>query len=234
MSAKSIRLIPVLIACLLLTSCGSGSGGQSQTQSYKDTKSMVLDVLKTEDGQKAIQEASEKNKDKTAKLLSSGEGVQIQAAVKDVLTDPSNSKLIEKTMTDPKFAGDFAKAIQKSNKDLHKDLMKDPEYQKSMLDLMNTTDFQKMLLSVMKSPQYRQQVMTVMEESMKSPLFRAQMMELFKKVAQDEMKPKEEDMKAKGAEEKDKEKGKEEGKDKEKDKGKGQEKDKSSEEKKEE
>jgi len=195
---------------------------------------MVLDVLKTEDGQKAIQEASEKNKDKTAKLLSSGEGVQIQAAVKDVLTDPSNSKLIEKTMTDPKFAGDFAKAIQKSNKDLHKDLMKDPEYQKSMLDLMNTTDFQKMLLSVMKSPQYRQQVMTVMEESMKSPLFRAQMMELFKKVAQDEMKPKEEDMKAKGAEEKGKdgEKGKEEEKGKEK--GKGQEKDKSSEDKKEE
>ncbi|WP_409343389.1 spore germination lipoprotein GerD [Paenibacillus sp. MBLB4367] len=218
MSAKWIRLIPVLLACLLLVSCGSGSGGQSQTQSYKDTKSMVLDVLKTEDGQKAIKEASEKNKDKTAKLLSSGEGVQIQTAVKDVLTDPSNSKLIEKTMTDPKFAGDFAKAIQKSNKDLHKDLMKDPEYQKSMLELMNSTDYEKMLLSVMKSPQYRQQVMTVMEESLKSPLFKAQLMELFKKVAQDEMKPSEEDMKAKSSDEKGKSKGKSDEKSKEKDK----------------
>jgi spore germination protein D len=187
-----MRMIPIVITFMLLSSCGSDSSS-SQQQSYKDTKTIVLDILKTEDAQKAFHEASQKNPDQTMKLLSTGEGQQIQVAVKDILTDPSNSKLLEKTMKDPKFAGDFAKAVQKSDKQLHKDLMKDPEYQKLMVETMNNPEFEKMMLGIMKNSQYRQQTMNVMQESLQSPLFRTQLMELIKKVVEEETKPKPEE-----------------------------------------
>ncbi|GIP36301.1 spore germination lipoprotein GerD [Paenibacillus sp. J2TS4] len=208
-----LRILPALICIvLLLTSCGTGKQQSSQNQqSYKDIKSMMLDILNSEDGQKAVQEASKKNQDPTMKLLSTGEGQQIQIAVKEVLTDPNHSQLIEKTMTDPKFAGDFAKSVQKYNKQLTKDLMKDPEYQQQMLDLMRNPEFEKIILETMKNSQYRQQTMKIIEESMQSPLFRDQLMELFKKAIEEEMKPQGKEGKGK-QQGKEKEGGKQEGK----------------------
>lgn len=190
---RHFRILPALFCIvLLLTSCGTQNeqSGQNQ-QSYKDIKSMMLDILNSEEGQKAVQQAASKNQDPTMKLLSTGEGQQIQMAVKDVLTDPNNAHLIEKTMTDPKFAADFAKSIQKYNKQLTKDLMKDPEYQQQMLELMQNSQFEKLIMDTMKSTQYRQQTMKIIEESMQSPLFRDQLMQLFSKAIEEEMKPKE-------------------------------------------
>src|SRR5690554_496862 len=110
------RIAPITCVILLLTACGSGnqSGGM---HNYKDTKSMVLDILESEDAKKAIQKASEEQQGSGGgiKLLSTPDGKQIQAAVKDVLTDPSYPKHLEKMMTDPKFAGEFAKAVSKQN-----------------------------------------------------------------------------------------------------------------------
>ena len=46
-----------------------------------------------------------------------------------------------------------------------------------------------MVLDVMKTAPYRQQMMTVMEESIQSPLFRAQMVELLKAAIAQQSKP---------------------------------------------
>jgi spore germination protein D len=197
MNATCLRIVPVFLILFLLISCGSNSQQSSQgqqTQGYKDTKTMVIDVLKTTEGQKAIQEAGKTNQDPTMKLLSTGDGQQIQMAVKDILTNPMGSKMIEKTMTDPKFAGDFAKTIQQNNKQIHKDLMKDPDYQKSMLEVMNNPEYQKLIMTTMKNTVYRQQMMNVIQESMQSPLFKMQLMDLLKKVVQDGVTPKVETM----------------------------------------
>ena len=51
-------------------------------------------------------------------------------AVKDVLVSPDYDKVIKKMMTDTKFAGEFAKAVNKENKDIHKELLKDPTLSK--------------------------------------------------------------------------------------------------------
>lgn len=193
MTAKSMRLIPALVPIFLLLSCGSEQSSPQQ-QGYKDTKTMVLDVLKTDEAQKAIQDASMKNKDKTMKLLSTGEGQQIQLAVKDILTtEGQGAKLLEQTMTDPKFAGEFAKASQKNYKQMQKDLLKDPEYQKTMFDALNNPDFQKIVLETMKGQQYRQQMMDVIRESLQSPLFKAELIQMFQKAIQEETKPKAEE-----------------------------------------
>ncbi|WP_426449923.1 spore germination lipoprotein GerD [Paenibacillus sp. S-38] len=187
------RIMPAVMIVGFLAACGSepqqqqASGSNSNT--YKDTKSMVLDILKTEDGRKAIQEATVQNTSKLS-VLSAGDTQQLQLAVKDVLVDTDNTKFLQTMISDPKFAGQFAKAIQKETKQLQKDLLKDPEYQKQMMDAMKSPEFEGMLLDTMKSTPYRTQTKTVIQESLQSPLFRLEMMELMKKVLQEESAPK--------------------------------------------
>ncbi|WP_028552481.1 spore germination lipoprotein GerD [Paenibacillus sp. UNC451MF] len=199
MTKRWLRPVSFLLIIWVLTSCGSDKqASQSQSGGYKDTKTMVLDILKTEDGKKAIIAAmsggssgsSSSQSEGQMKLLSAGDSQQIQLAVKDVLTDTNNNKFLQSVMTDPKFAGQFAKAIQKDTKQLQKDLMKDPDYQKSLMDAMKNPDFEKMLMDSMKGPQYRQQMKTVMQESLQSPLFRLELMNLMKKVLEEESQPK--------------------------------------------
>ncbi|CAM3577520.1 spore germination lipoprotein GerD [Marinicrinis lubricantis] len=196
MNSRMLRMLPLLLLVpLILSSCGSDQGGGGMT-SYKEMKSMVVDILKTEDGQKAIEEATKKKEQsqesQAMQLLSTGQGQQIKVAVKEVLTDPQFSKTLQTMMTDPKFAGEFAKAVQKENEQIHKSLMKDPEYQTLMLQVMKDPEYEKMLMDVMKGKQYRQQMMTVMQEALKSPIFRLELMDMMKKVLEEESKPKEE------------------------------------------
>ncbi|HEY0827880.1 MAG TPA: spore germination lipoprotein GerD [Bacilli bacterium] len=186
-----------VLMLLLLSSCGSDAAGQNNTLSYEETKSMVVDILKSEDGQKAISEAyagghGQSGGGAKMKMLSSPEGQQIQIAVKDILTDPSYPQYLEHMMTDPRFAGEFAKAVQKENKQIHKDLLKDPEYQTLMMDMMKNSEMKKMITEVMKGPEYRQQAMTLVQESLENPLFRLELIDLMKKALEEEAKPKKE------------------------------------------
>ncbi|MCC2683852.1 MAG: spore germination protein [Paenibacillaceae bacterium] len=192
-----------VLAMTLTASCSSesNSGSGSATPNYKETKSMVLDILKTEDGKKAILDASTQgmlgmqglsigDQGNKLKAMSAEQTHQLQLAVKDVLTDSNSNTLLQRLMTDPKFSAQFAKAISKENKQLQKDLLKDPEYQKTMIDIMKNPEYEKMLLDVMKGSQYRQQTMAVMQESMQSPMFRLELLTLLKKVMEEESQPK--------------------------------------------
>ncbi|MDQ0872667.1 spore germination protein D [Paenibacillus sp. V4I3] len=201
---RKLQVLPLISIALLLASCGSDSSsqgqGQSQANTYKEQKTMILDILKSEDGKKAISAANRSimNGDVGAngvagqsqiKLLSANESLQLQMAVKDVLTAKENNMFLTDMMKDPKFAGDFAKAIQKETKQMFKELLKDPEYQKSLVDVMKNPEYEKMMLDVMKTAAYRQQMMTVMEESIQSPLFRAHMVDLLKAAIAQQSKP---------------------------------------------
>ncbi|HEX7055669.1 MAG TPA: spore germination lipoprotein GerD [Bacilli bacterium] len=195
--SKIAMVCGAIVSCLLLSSCGSGSSGGGGMMSYKETKAMVIDILNTEDAKKIIQKSISQSEQESqgaggggSKLLSTPQGKQIHQAVKEVLADPAYPKMLKDMMTDPKFAGDFAKAIKKENKEIQKDLMKDPEYQKLVFDAMKNPDFAKMLLDVMKGPEYRKQAMSIMKESLESPLFRMELMDLFKKVLEEETMPK--------------------------------------------
>jgi len=184
-----------VLGALLLIAAGCGGeqsgGGGSQTMSYKDMKSMVIDILKTEDAQKALQESATSASGGSTGLqaLSVQGQEQVRLAVKDVLVSPDYNKVIEKLMTDPKFAGEFAKAVNKQNKQIHKELMKDPTYQQDLIQVMKNPEMDKVILDVMQSPQFRKQIVTVMQQSIQSPIIKLQMYELLQKAVHEELKP---------------------------------------------
>ncbi|MDU0332903.1 spore germination lipoprotein GerD [Paenibacillus sp. 3LSP] len=206
---------------LPLAACGSeqSSSSSSQGGGYKETKSMVIDILKTDEGKKAIYEAlssppssesggsesgSESGSDSGSgsggsggsgsfgvkMILPSQTANEVRMAVKETITSPEYKKEIEKIMTDPQFAGDFAKAINAQSKELHMQLIKDPTYQKAISDILKSPEVMKMFLDLTKTPDYRKQSMTVMQEAMQSPLFKMEVLELLKTVVQEQLQPK--------------------------------------------
>lgn len=189
---------------MALTACGSEQSSSSSGQgSYKETKTMVLDILKSDEGKKAVEESlssssSSGTSGMSMKMMPLQTTEEIKLAVKNTLTAPEYQKEIEKIMTDPKFAGDFAKAIQSQSKELHLQLIKDPTYQKSVEEIMKSPEMMTMFLNLTKTPDYRKQSMKTMQESMQTPLFRMEVLNLLKKVVQEELEPKEK--KEKGSE----------------------------------
>ena len=190
-----------LLILFVLGGCGSDQGGGGP--SYKEMKTMVVDILKTEEAQKAIEEAAKKqqqkmNDNQLVQMLSTPQGQQIQASVREVLTDPQYPQVLKTLMTDPKFASQFAKAVQKEDKQLHKELMKDPEYQTLMMDFMKNPEFEKLITDIMKGKAFRQQMMDVMKDALNNPLFQEEMIELMKKALEEQTKPKKQEGKDSG------------------------------------
>ncbi|OXM15033.1 spore germination lipoprotein GerD [Paenibacillus herberti] len=185
------------MTAVLLSGCGSEpSGGGGQQMNYKDMKSMVIDILKTEDAQKALQESqvgASGTSGSGMKLLSMQDAENVKTAVRETITSPEYDKVIKSMMADTRFAGEFAKAVNKQNKEIHKELMKDPTYQKELIGAMKTPEMDKMILEVLMSGQYRKQVMTIMQDSMSNPLFRVEMLDLLKKAVQEELRVKPEE-----------------------------------------
>lgn len=198
MSRFTALFLILCISATMLAGCGAAqtSGDNSQI-SYKEVKSMVIDILKSDDGKKALEEMQGKSGGFSAlsgshmNILSPQDQDQIKLAVKDVLTSPDYEQVIEKIMTDTRFAGEFAKAVNEQNKQIHKDLMKDPAYQQALADALKGPEFDKMIMNVMNSSQYRKHTITIMNEALNSPLIKMQIMELLKTVVQEELNPKE-------------------------------------------
>jgi len=191
---KSFALFSIISAMLfVLAGCGAeSSGGSNEQVSYKDLKTMVIDILKTEDAQKALQESSQQisgYSGQTSKLLSVQDQEEVRLAVKDVLISPQYDKVIKKLMVDPRFAGEFAKSVNKQNKQIHKELIKDPSYQADLIKVLKNPEMDKMILEVLQSTQYRKEVMSLMQDAMQNPLFRLEVLDLMKKAVQEELKP---------------------------------------------
>lgn len=194
------RRLPLIGTSLLLAfalvSCGqeSGGGGGGNQVSYKEVKSMVIDILGSEDAQKALEKAqTAQYGDSTLhmKSMTPQDQEQVRIAVKDVLTSPEYSMVLEKIMKDPRFAGEFAKAVSKDNKQIHKDLLKDPMYQKDLVETFKTPEMQRVLFDAMKASEYRKQIMASVSEAMQNPLFKLEVMKLLQTVVKEELTPKE-------------------------------------------
>lgn len=179
------RISPMLLVLLLLfllNGCAPADQGNGQSADYEGTKKLVVDILKTDEGKKAIEDVLKDEKIK-AKLIM--DETVVKETVKGALTSKEAGDFWKKQFEDPKFAETFAKSMQKEHEKLLKELMKDPDYQAAMIDILKNPEMEKQITDAMKTQKYREQMKTVMIETMGSPLFKAKMQDLLIKGAEE-------------------------------------------------
>jgi spore germination protein D len=174
-----LLLLPIMV---ILTSCSSGESSSSGQLDYDQTKKMVVDILKTDDGKKAIQDlmADEKLKEKLVM-----DQKVVSQAIQQTLTSDKATEFWKKAFSDPQFAQGVAKNMRSENEKLLKDLMNDPEYRGMMVQVFKEPEIQKGMTDALKSKEYRQHLQQVITETVDSPLFKAKMQELLLKAAED-------------------------------------------------
>lgn len=193
MCKKTCWLLPILVI-ILITGCGQTESGNNQMD-YDQTKKMVVDILKTDDGKKAIQELMKEDKLKQQLVM---DQAIVAETIEKTLTSEKGIDFWKKSFEDPKFAESVAKSMKKENEKLLKTLMKDPEYQGMMIEVLKDPELEKEVLNVLKSKKYREHVQTVITETFESPLFKAKIQDIIIKAAGEVKSEKKTEEKASG------------------------------------
>lgn len=173
-------LIPAAFL-LLAAGCAPSESGGGQVD-YEETKKMVVDILKTDDGKKAIQEVMGDDGMKQKLIM---DQPVVTDTIEKTLTSEKGMDFWKKSFEDPKFAESVAKSMKKENEQLLKNLMKDPEYKGMMMEVMKDPELEKELTSLLKSKEYREHLQKVMSETFESPLFKAKLQALIVKAAEE-------------------------------------------------
>ncbi|MBY0121957.1 spore germination lipoprotein GerD [Bacillus sp. S/N-304-OC-R1] len=180
MFKKFSLLLPSLMI-LLITGCAQGETGGNQMD-YEQTKKMVVDILKTDDGKKAIKELMEDEKIKQHLIM---DQKVVSDTIEKTLISDKGTEFWKKSFEDPKFAESIAKSMKKENEKLLKDLMKDPEYRGMMIEILQDPELEKAVTIVLKSKEYREHLQSVVKDTFESPLFKAKIQDILLKAAED-------------------------------------------------
>lgn len=176
--AKFLFLLVLFVFILGLTGCG-----QMETTTrvdYEETKKMVVDILKTDDGKKALQEVLADDGMKEKLIM---DQQVVTDTIQTTLTSDQGTTFWKKSFEDPKFAESMANSMKDGNSDLLKSLMKDPEYKGMMMEVLKDPEMEKEVTDLLKSKEYREHLQQVMMETFESPLFKAKIQDVLLKAA---------------------------------------------------
>src|SRR3954451_1085255 len=177
---KKISLLISLLALFLITGCVQQEARGNELE-YEETKKMVVDILKSDDGKKAIQEIMSDEKLRQELVM---DQAVVTDTIQTTLTSEKGAEFWKKNFEDPKFAESVAKSMQKENEQLLKNLMNDPEYREKMIEVLRDPEIQKDVTTVLKSNEYRDHLKQVVTETIESPLYQVKMQELLLKAAE--------------------------------------------------
>lgn len=181
------RLFFILIvgmSCLMLGACSSQSSA-SKDVDYDETKKMVVDILQTEDGKKAIQDILTDEKMKQNLVIDDD---VVKNAINNVLSSKKGQEMWIKLFKDPAFVKVYAKSMSEQNKKLLKKLMDDAEYQKQMLKLLQNPEITEQMLEVLKSQKFTAHLEEQIQKTLETPLFQAKMQDILLKAASEQQK----------------------------------------------
>ncbi|WP_256816167.1 spore germination lipoprotein GerD [Cytobacillus sp. Bac17] len=178
---KKFRLLLPLALVFFISGCGQGETGNGQMD-YEQTKKMVVDILKTDEGKKALEELMAEEKMQQKMVM---DQKVVADTIEKTLTSDKGTEFWKKSFDDPKFAESMAKSMQKENEQLLKDLMKDPEYRGMMIEVLKDPELEKEVTDVLKSKEYREHIQKVMTETFESPLFKAKIQDILLKAAEE-------------------------------------------------
>jgi spore germination protein D len=174
-----LLLLPIMV---FLTSCSSNESSSGGQIDYEETKKMVVDILKTDDGKKAIQDVMSSDSMKEKLVM---DQKVVSDTIQQTLTSDKAKQYWKETFSDPKFAQSISKNLKSENKKLLKELMNDPEYRGMMIEVFKEPEIQKELADALKSKEYREHLQKVITETVDSPLFKAKIQELLLKAAEE-------------------------------------------------
>jgi spore germination protein D len=178
MKAKGMSLL--LLIMLILTSCSASGTTGIEQMDYDQTKKMVVDILKTDDGKKAIQDVMSDDKMKQKLVM---DQKVVSDTIQQTLTSEKATEFWKKTFSDPKFAEGVAKNMRSENEKLLKQLMNDPEYRGMMIQVFKEPAVQQQMADALKSKEYRDNLQKVITETMESPLYKVKMQDMLLKAA---------------------------------------------------
>ncbi|MDQ0247921.1 spore germination protein D [Bacillus fengqiuensis] len=176
-----LLLLYASLSLLIFTSCAPAEQ-ETQRMDYDQTKKMVVDILKTDEGKKAIEQVM--NEEEVKQQLIMDQAI-VKDTIQNTLTSEKGSEFWKKIFEDPKFAESFAKSLQKEQEQIIKQLMKDPDFQKSLIELFQNPEMEKQMLTALKSQEYRSHIQKIMTETFESPLYKAKIQDLLLKAAEE-------------------------------------------------
>lgn len=178
---KRYSLLMTLAVFIFMSGCAPREESGTQMD-YEETKKMVVDILKTDDGKKALQEVM---KDEEMKQVLIMDQSIVKETIKTTLTSEEGTKFWQKVFEDPKFVESFATSIKDEHEKVIKELMKDPDYQKLLIDVFKDPEMEKNFLTAVKSQEFRKHLQEVITETLSSPLYKAQIQETLLKAAEE-------------------------------------------------
>jgi spore germination protein D len=183
---KKPWMVFLLFCSLLLSSsgCAQKEAQGSSQMDYEATKKMLVDLLKTEDGKKAMMDVLSDEKMKQQLLMDSD---VIKKTIEEQMLTEKGKKFWTDLFKDPKFAAAYAKSMKQEHEKLMKDLMKDPDYQAAVMKIMQNPKMGEKLLELVNSQPVRKEMKKVMLETFESPIVKAQISEMLKKAAHEEI-----------------------------------------------
>ncbi|RAK16780.1 spore germination protein D [Anoxybacillus vitaminiphilus] len=181
---------------LLLSACAPQEPSPPPPD-YDQTKKMIVDILKTDEGKKAIKEIMKDEKVKQELIM---DQAVVKQTVEQALTSKKGADFWKKMFEDPKFAESFAQSLKTEQEKMLKALMKDPEYQAMIIDILKNPEVEKSMITVLKSKEFRTHLQQVMTETFESPLFKAKIQDLLIKAAEDMQGTKKKDEEQEGEE----------------------------------
>jgi spore germination protein D len=179
---KPTRALLLLVILTGLTSCSSNDTSGGGQMDYDQTKKMVVDILKTDDGKKAIQDVMTDPKMKEKLVM---DQKVVADTIEQTLTSDKATEFWKKTFSDPKFASSISKNMKTENQNLLKALMNDPEYRTMMTEVFKEPEIQKQMTDALKSKDYRAHLQSVITETMQTPLFQSKLEDIVIKAAND-------------------------------------------------
>lgn len=176
---KKGMILLLLVCSVLLTACG-GNDLEAAPPDYDQTKKMMVDILKTDEGKKAVKEIVADEEIKKQMVM---DQAVVKETIEKTLVSEKGQDFWKKALEDPKFAETMAKSMKKEHEQLMKSLMKDPEYQGMLMEIFKDPVFQKDLSEALKSKEFREQMREVVTDTLESPLYKAKIEEMLKKAA---------------------------------------------------
>lgn len=173
----------------ILSSCNAGDS-QAKELDYEQTKKMVVDILKTDEGKKAVQELMTDEKMKQQLIMDAD---IVKQSITEVITSEQGIDMWKKLFDDGEFVKKYTEALDGEQKQLFKGLMYDAEFQKQMLELLQNPEIAEQNLSLLKSQQFRAHLEETITETLESPLYKAKIEEILLKAAEKKKQEESED-----------------------------------------